>query len=82
VIGGGSWGTTVASLAARNAPTILSTRRAELAEEIDRDHINSAYMPDERLALLPPRAAGTSEALLRFHAACACATMPPVSCPR
>jgi RecB family exonuclease len=32
------------------------------------------YMPDERLDLLPPRAAGTSEALLRFHAACACAT--------
>ena len=32
------------------------------------------YMPDERLRLLPPRAAGTSEALLRFHAACACAT--------
>lgn len=35
------------------------------------------YLPDDlrdRLGLLPPRAAGTSEALLRFHAACACAT--------
>ena len=36
-----------------------------------------AYLPDDlrdRLGLLPPRAAGTTEALLRFHAACACAT--------
>ena len=35
------------------------------------------YLPDDRrdrLGLLPPRAPGTSEALLRFHAACACAT--------
>lgn len=34
------------------------------------------YLPDdlrERLGILPPRAPGTSEALLRFHAACACA---------
>jgi glycerol-3-phosphate dehydrogenase (NAD(P)+) len=49
VIGGGSWGTTVASLAARNAPTILWTRRPEVAEEIERDHANSAYLPDEEL---------------------------------
>ncbi len=35
------------------------------------------YLPDDlrdRLGLLPPRAPGTTEALLRFHAACACAT--------
>jgi len=34
------------------------------------------YLPDgmrERIGLLPMRAPGTSEALLRFHAACACA---------
>ncbi|HWE34563.1 MAG TPA: NAD(P)H-dependent glycerol-3-phosphate dehydrogenase [Solirubrobacteraceae bacterium] len=49
VIGGGSWGTTVASLAARNAPTLLWTRREELAEEIREDHINSEYLPGERL---------------------------------
>ncbi len=46
VIGGGSWGTTVASLAARNAPTVLWTRRPETAEEINCDHVNSAYLPD------------------------------------
>jgi glycerol-3-phosphate dehydrogenase (NAD(P)+) len=49
VIGGGSWGTTVASLAARNAPTTLWTRRHEVAEEIERDHSNSAYLPGESL---------------------------------
>jgi glycerol-3-phosphate dehydrogenase (NAD(P)+) len=49
VIGGGSWGTTVASLAARNAPTVLWTRRPEVAEEIERDHRNSVYLPGEEL---------------------------------
>jgi glycerol-3-phosphate dehydrogenase (NAD(P)+) len=49
VIGSGSWGTTVASLAARNAPTLLWTRRAEIAEEIEREHANSAYLPGESL---------------------------------
>jgi glycerol-3-phosphate dehydrogenase (NAD(P)+) len=49
VIGGGSWGTTVASLAARNAPTVLWTRRAEVAEEIENEHANSAYLPGEQL---------------------------------
>ena len=49
VIGGGSWGTTVASLAARNAPTVLWSRRAEVAEEVQRDHVNSVYLPGEQL---------------------------------
>jgi glycerol-3-phosphate dehydrogenase (NAD(P)+) len=49
VIGGGSWGTTVASLAARNSPTILWTRRPEVAEEIEREHSNSDYLPGEQL---------------------------------
>jgi glycerol-3-phosphate dehydrogenase (NAD(P)+) len=49
VIGGGSWGTTVASLTARNAPTILWSRRPEVAEEIERDHVNSVYLPGEEL---------------------------------
>ncbi len=41
VVGGGSWGTTVASLAARNAPTTLWARRTELAEEIATEHTNA-----------------------------------------
>ncbi|HVP02254.1 MAG TPA: NAD(P)H-dependent glycerol-3-phosphate dehydrogenase [Solirubrobacteraceae bacterium] len=49
VIGAGSWGTTVASLAAANAPTTLWARRAELAEEIDRLHVSADYLPDLEL---------------------------------
>jgi glycerol-3-phosphate dehydrogenase (NAD(P)+) len=49
VVGGGSWGTTVASLTARNVPTVLWTRRSEIAEEIERDHVNSAYLAGELL---------------------------------
>ncbi|MFZ9627890.1 MAG: NAD(P)H-dependent glycerol-3-phosphate dehydrogenase [Ilumatobacteraceae bacterium] len=45
VIGAGSWGTTIASLAADNTPTVLWARRPELAERIDRDHVNPDYLP-------------------------------------
>lgn len=44
VIGAGSWGTTVASLVAQNAPTVLWARRPELAEEIDQRHVNGDYL--------------------------------------
>ncbi len=46
VIGAGSWGTTVASVAAANAPTVLWARRSDLADEINQAHTNSAYLPD------------------------------------
>jgi glycerol-3-phosphate dehydrogenase (NAD(P)+) len=49
VIGGGSWGTTVASLAARNVPTMIWTRREDVAAEINRDHANSVYLSGEQL---------------------------------
>ena len=49
VIGAGSWGTTVASLVARNAPTLLWARRQELADEINASHVNDAYLPGEEL---------------------------------
>jgi glycerol-3-phosphate dehydrogenase (NAD(P)+) len=45
VVGAGSWGTTVATLACQNAPTILWARRPELAEEINRTRVNGAYLP-------------------------------------
>jgi glycerol-3-phosphate dehydrogenase (NAD(P)+) len=44
VIGAGSWGTTVAHLAAHNAPTLLWARRPELAEAIGSDHENPDYL--------------------------------------
>ena len=45
VIGAGSWGTTVAAVAARNRPTVLWARRPELAERINTAHENADYLP-------------------------------------
>jgi len=45
VIGAGSWGTTVAALAAANTPTVLWARRAELAEQINTAQVNPEYLP-------------------------------------
>ncbi len=46
VLGGGSWGTTVASLAAGHARAILWARDANVAGEITADHRNSRYLPE------------------------------------
>jgi glycerol-3-phosphate dehydrogenase (NAD(P)+) len=45
VIGAGSWGTTVAALAATNAPTTLWARRPGLVEQINTAHVNGDYLP-------------------------------------
>ncbi len=45
VIGAGSWGTTVAALAAENTPTSLWSRRADLADAINSTHENRDYLP-------------------------------------
>lgn len=50
VIGAGSWGTTVASLAAENIPTVLWARREEVAEEINGRHTNSTYLGERPLS--------------------------------
>lgn len=44
VVGGGSWGTTVAAALCTNAEVRLWCRRAELAEAINRSHRNEAYL--------------------------------------
>ena len=49
VIGGGSWGTTVAHLCAHNSPTAIWTRRDEVAESISTLHRNNRYLPDRDL---------------------------------
>ncbi|WP_372788980.1 NAD(P)H-dependent glycerol-3-phosphate dehydrogenase [Paraconexibacter sp.] len=49
VLGGGSWGTTVASLAALNTPTLLWARNPETAAEINEQHTNSRYLDDREL---------------------------------
>jgi glycerol-3-phosphate dehydrogenase (NAD(P)+) len=46
VLGGGSWGTTVASLAAGHARAVLWARDADVANEIATAHRNSRYLPD------------------------------------
>jgi len=45
VIGAGSWGTTVAAVAATSAPTALWARRPALARSIDTLHENPDYLP-------------------------------------
>lgn len=49
VIGAGSWGTAVASIAAQNTPTWLWARAPELARDIEVDHRNTRYLPDVAL---------------------------------
>ncbi len=46
VAGGGSWGTTVASLAAHNVPTLLWARNQESVDDINNNHQNSRYLPE------------------------------------
>lgn len=49
VIGAGSWGTTVSSIAAASAETVLWARREELARAINETHHNPEYLPDLEL---------------------------------
>lgn len=49
LLGGGSWGTTVAALATRNANVTLWARSQATADEINQQHSNSRYLPDARL---------------------------------
>lgn len=49
VIGGGSWGTTVAHLAAHHTPTVLWARRGDLADEVNSRHTNERYLPGYEL---------------------------------
>ncbi len=49
LLGGGSWGTTVASLVAKNAPTKMWARNAQTVEEINKHHRNERYLPGAKL---------------------------------
>lgn len=44
VVGAGSWGTTIASVAAANTPTVLWARRQEVADAINATHRNPQYI--------------------------------------
>ncbi|OKH74546.1 glycerol-3-phosphate acyltransferase [Mycobacterium sp. SWH-M1] len=47
VLGGGSWGTTVASICARRGPTLQWVRSQETADDINNHHRNTKYLGDE-----------------------------------
>ncbi|MFK8049973.1 MAG: NAD(P)H-dependent glycerol-3-phosphate dehydrogenase [Halioglobus sp.] len=49
LLGGGSWGTTVASLVSRNAPVTLWARNPETVAEINDQHTNEVYLPGAKL---------------------------------
>ncbi len=50
VLGGGSWGTTIASLVAPRHPTLLWARSEEVAREVREEHTNRSYLGEARLA--------------------------------
>ena len=58
ILGGGSWGTTVASLVARNTPALLWARNEETVREINEHHMNSRYLPDAKVS---PKLKATSD---------------------
>ncbi|WP_439105631.1 NAD(P)H-dependent glycerol-3-phosphate dehydrogenase [Congregibacter sp.] len=58
VLGGGSWGTTVAALTTRNAPVTIWARNPATVDEINTSHSNQTYLPD---APLPERLRATND---------------------
>ncbi|NND66199.1 MAG: NAD(P)H-dependent glycerol-3-phosphate dehydrogenase [Halioglobus sp.] len=49
LLGGGSWGTTVAALIARDTPVKIWARDAATVHEINTQHTNSKYLPGAKL---------------------------------
>ena len=49
ILGGGSWGTTVASIIAKNAEATIWARNAATVQEINEQHTNSKYLPNAKL---------------------------------
>jgi glycerol-3-phosphate dehydrogenase (NAD(P)+) len=47
VLGGGSWGTTVASICARRGPTLQWVRSDDTAKDINENHRNAKYLGNE-----------------------------------
>ncbi|MEZ5041835.1 MAG: NAD(P)H-dependent glycerol-3-phosphate dehydrogenase [Saprospiraceae bacterium] len=49
LLGGGSWGTTVASLTAQNTPTTLWAKNTATVDDINKYHRNERYLPGATL---------------------------------
>ena len=58
LLGGGSWGTTVAALIARNTPITMWARNPDTVNEINTNHSNSKFLPD---AVLPKNVRATTD---------------------
>ena len=58
VLGGGSWGTTTASVISRNCHTVLWARDAAIVDQINREHRNHRYLED---AALHPKLTATED---------------------
>jgi glycerol-3-phosphate dehydrogenase (NAD(P)+) len=58
LLGGGSWGTTVAAVVSRNAPITLWARDAETVDDINTHHENRKYLPG---IALPPVLRATND---------------------
>ncbi len=58
LLGGGSWGTTVAALMTRNVPVTLWARNADTVREINNSHSNEKYLPG---ASLPEKLVATND---------------------
>ncbi len=68
VIGAGSWGTTAASLAALTTPTVLWSRRPEVATGVNQQHRNPVYLPDVELPAALEATTDLSEAVIGAEA--------------
>ena len=49
ILGGGSWGTTVASIVAKNAEATVWARNPKTVTEINEHHTNETYLPNTKL---------------------------------
>ena len=58
VLGGGSWGTTVAALVSRNTGVTLWARNPDTVREINEKHTNETYLP---AANLPEKLVASSD---------------------
>jgi glycerol-3-phosphate dehydrogenase (NAD(P)+) len=63
VIGAGSWGTTVATVASHNCPTVLWARNPEIAAEIASARTNTRYLGTSRVGRELRATAAMSEAV-------------------
>jgi len=66
VLGGGSWGTTVAALVTRNAPVTLWARNPATVAEINTRHTNEVFLPG---ANLPEKLVATTDIEQAVHGA-------------